>query len=268
MICKVPAHINAQLSPENLKQVCQALFFTTDKDICAVDKKVMTGHIPMGQEVTDSHYGPDQKEIWHFCRFEHILPDDKSFYPENIFPPTQLHVRGLIEDLYRSADSITHQFLEELGQRYPHHRRWFSEAVHGHNILRFLHYPPSSNNAPYAIPPHVDSSLFTILLFQDGGEFCYEDNGKTRVLKANKDEVLILPGLLLELLTEGEIKAVSHHVVFDENSSSRLSALFFVHPKPFTVLNYHDPRSGGELRTMTCSEFLWRHAQDLHITYE
>lgn len=93
---------------------------------------------------------------------------------------------------------------------------------------------------------HTDVSLFSVFLFGIEPGFAYEKPNGDKVKLDTIDKVVLFPGYLLELLTNGKIKALNHGVTLPENrTEERFSFAFFSIPKPDASIQLESFKGGG-----------------------
>ncbi|MGO5000178.1 2OG-Fe(II) oxygenase family protein [Oceanisphaera sp. W20_SRM_FM3] len=104
------------------------------------------------------------------------------------------------------------------------------------------YYPPVMNAPITAIDNtrlmrHIDVSLFSTFVFGLDSGFSYLNQQGELVALGKQTKIISFPGYLLEVLTEGKIKALQHQVDLPENrQQERFSFAFFSIPKPDSQL--------------------------------
>ncbi|AZQ60106.1 hypothetical protein EJ994_15340 [Maribacter sp. MJ134] len=94
---------------------------------------------------------------------------------------------------------------------------------------------------------HTDVSLFSIFLFGLESGFSYEKSSGDKVVLDSIDEVVLFPGHLMELMSNGKIKALNHGVVLPENRmEQRFSFAFFSLPKPQANMQFGSFKGSGK----------------------
>lgn len=113
----------------------------------------------------------------------------------------------------------------------------FYEAHIGHMIS--CNYYPKTEPFNYTaknntrLSEHRDVSLFTIFPFGFDRDFYYQNSKKEWVQIEATNNIVIFPGYLLEVFTNGKIKALNHCVKLPENrNSERFSFAYFSLPYP------------------------------------
>lgn len=133
-----------------------------------------------------------------------------------------------------------------LGSLYPSLIPIYNTSM-GHMISANYYPPVSKSQSIDRLTAHPDASLFTVFPFGIDEDFIFETpQGKWKSLK-KADEIICFSGYLLELLTEGEIKALNHKVKFNPNKlEERFSFAFFSLPKPTEALIIQNEEVTGE----------------------
>lgn len=107
------------------------------------------------------------------------------------------------------------------------------EVINGRNhwILRYLHYFPDQPVGSVLASPHPDKSGLTFYLGETAPGIQYLTKDKQWVnLSTDEDMVTVTPNLQLQYKTHGEVKALYHRVVANEQSmmNGRYSIVLFV----------------------------------------
>jgi hypothetical protein len=111
-------------------------------------------------------------------------------------------------------------------------------ASKGGFFFRFIHYFPASENGgkvgEETAQTHVDQSGFTLHLFESdkGLEFLTYDK-KWIPMPVGSKETVIIPSMQLQLRSAGELRALAHRVVANEQTEKdgRYSAVCFIQLK-------------------------------------
>ena len=106
-------------------------------------------------------------------------------------------------------------------------------------LLRCNYYPKRSSelsNKDFGIAPHTDYGCLT-LLFTDAtpGLEVELPSKKWEKVTANKDEIIVNFGDMLEIWSNKQIKATPHRVIGSDNE--RFSIPFFFNPQYDTIIS-------------------------------
>ena len=120
------------------------------------------------------------------------------------------------------------------------------------NLLRIIHYPPIQENESdksLRAAPHADINLITLLVgAEEGGLEVKNKEDEWIPIKPNSKSIVCNIGDMMQLITEGNLKSTPHRVVeYSANDSkSRYSMPFFLHPSPEVVLKsvYNENEEG------------------------
>ena len=112
-------------------------------------------------------------------------------------------------------------------------------------LLRMLRYEPSSDQAP-GIAAHTDFELFTLISENAPGlEVCGRDGTWRAVTTDGIEELVILAGDLLEVVTAGAVESPLHRV--GQSRRDRCALAFFMGLDPDQVLVPRRSRSEGSV---------------------
>ena len=213
------------------------------------------GYVPFGVEHAKDNPAPDLKEFWQTGR---VLPDDhplKEEYPVNIWPGADFE--AAIDGLYRQMDALSLTLLEICSLYLDKPADWLPEmAQHGNTILRVLHYPALGPDVPEGAvrsAQHEDINFITLLVgaSADGLEVMDHD-GEWIAVEGNHEHIIVDSGDMLQNLTNGLFKAVTHRVINPPDATSdRYSMPLFTHPRDEIDLTPRPEfiaRTGGEAK--------------------
>ena len=117
----------------------------------------------------------------------------------------------------------------------------FYNSSIGH-MVSCNYYPElnPSNSEALRLSKHVDASLFTVFVFGIDKGFSFQDCKNEKQALFSKDNIVVFPGYLLELLSNGKYKALEHQVDFLDANKERFSFAFFSLPKPNQKLRFQN----------------------------
>ncbi|MEO1095695.1 MAG: 2-oxoglutarate and iron-dependent oxygenase domain-containing protein [Cyanobacteria bacterium J06638_28] len=229
--------------------------------------KGQRGFTAFGREhAKDSPY-PDLKEFWHIGR--------ATAQPSNVWPaevPTfQTAMMALFEQLEQCANTLLEACALYLDLPQPFLR---DMTVNSPTLLRVLHYPPISAEAPESLraSPHEDINLITLLCeaTAPGLELRLQD-GSWLPIAAMPGQIIVDTGDMLQNLTNGLFKSTTHRVTNPNNDRDRRFSLpCFVHPRPDVDLSPHPiciARTGGKPKfpSLTAGEYLTQRLQEIGL---
>ncbi|HYZ47798.1 MAG TPA: 2-oxoglutarate and iron-dependent oxygenase domain-containing protein, partial [Sphingomonas sp.] len=124
------------------------------------------GYTPFGIETAKGATENDLKEFWHVGR---ELPAGHRFadvMPPNVWPEELPSFKETFLALYAEFDRIGAKLLSAIARYLSLAPNWFVEPVtDGNSVMRLLHYPPVSPEAPgVRAGAHEDINLITLLL--------------------------------------------------------------------------------------------------------
>ncbi|WP_136480415.1 2OG-Fe(II) oxygenase family protein [Cognatitamlana onchidii] len=197
---------------------------------------VFDGYSYMGQKDSSNQYDFDL--LHSFVLSEFTKP--------SLFPPMFSEFLNL-EWLRLTSEikNIEKKLIAEL--KIPRLDGFYQEHI-GH-MASCNYYPrldTRHQKSGSRLSQHVDVSLFTVFIFGAESGFSYSDeNGQQKALYAT-DNVVVFPGYLLEYLTQGTYKALSHQVGFKDFDKDRFSFAFFSIPKPNSKWSFNGVESTSE----------------------
>ena len=196
------------------------------------------GYVPFGIEHAKDNPAPDLKEFWQTGR---TLPDGhalKSEYSTNIWPTGDCPEFGpAVDGLYIQMEALSRTLLEICSQYLGMGPDWLPDmAIDGNTILRVLHYPALGEDVVEGAvrsAQHEDINFITLLVgaSADGLEVMDHDGGWIAV-EGNHEHIIVDSGDMLQNLTNGLFKAVTHRVINPPDATSdRYSMPMFTHPR-------------------------------------
>jgi isopenicillin N synthase-like dioxygenase len=236
------------------------------------------GFVPFGVEHAKGNLAPDLKEFWQSGRtlpIDHPKADEfpTNIWPEEILPGFQTSIDGLFCEMEKLSRELLCAASQYLGKP----EKWLSDmAEDGNTILRVIHYPPISSDAPPGAirsAQHEDINFITLLVGStaDGLEVMDHDGSWIKV-GGNHHHIIVDSGDMLQSLTNGLFKSTTHRVINpDDNTSDRFSMPLFVHPHNDIDLT---PRpefiaiTGGDAKypTITAGEYLRQRLEEIGLT--
>tara|TARA_B100000212_G_scaffold326976_1_gene289900 strand:- start:540 stop:1403 length:864 start_codon:yes stop_codon:yes gene_type:complete len=211
------------------------------------------GYTPYGIETALNENVPDQKEFWHqgSTTNKQLMP---NLYIE------ELNEFNFIDDLYREFENTGLEILRAIAKfNITYNCDIVDSAVDGNSILRLIHYPATEGGNEHRARAHNDVNLITLLIGgNEAGLEAQDRQGNWVSCNCSEDEIICNIGDMLELISNKKLKSTTHRVVTKGNESkSRYSIPFFLHPRPEVVLD----KSSG----LTADEFLTKRLQDIKL---
>lgn len=227
------------------------------------------GFVGQGRERAKGETVPDRKEFWHVGR--------EGDEPSNLWPEQVPEFRSAVLDLYQALETCGLHLLEAIALYLGEPRDSLRcLAVGGSSLLRVAHYPAqdgarkSSHDAAWAAP-HEDINFLTLLCEATGsGLELLRTDGTWMPVAAPPGQIIVDVADMLQNLTNGMLRSVTHRVVAAPESSARLSMPFFLHPRPevdLTPLSGCVTRTGGVERYphQTAGEYLARRLREIGL---
>lgn len=193
------------------------------------------GFTPFGVEIAKGASENDLKEFWHVGR---DLPEWHKYsgsMPPNVWPDYPDDFRDTLTALYAEFDRVGAQLLSAIAVYLGLDRDWFVEPVRdGNSVLRLLHYPPVSADAPgVRAGAHEDINLITLLLgAEEAGLQLLDRSGAWLAIDPPKGALVVNVGDMLQRLTNHVLPSTTHRVVNpppERRGKARYSMPFFLH---------------------------------------
>lgn len=200
------------------------------------------GYTAFGTEIAKGGTENDLKEFWHVGR---TLPEGSPLaatMPPNVWPTEIAGFRETYLALYDAFDAVGARILSGVARYLGLAPDWFDERIdNGNSILRMLHYPPVSVDAPgVRAGAHEDINLITLLLgAEEGGLQLLTKSGKWIPATPPPGALVINVGDMLQRLTNHVLPSTSHRVVNpppERRHIPRYSMPFFLHLRPDVMI--------------------------------
>ena len=132
-------------------------------------------------------------------------------------------------------------------------------AVDGNSILRLIHYPPTDGSNEHRARAHNDVNLITLLIGgNEAGLEAQDKQGNWVECNCDENEIICNIGDMLEIISNEKLNSTPHRVVSKGNETkSRYSIPFFLHPRPEILLNKDE--------TLTADKFLTKRLQEIKL---
>lgn len=163
--------------------------------------------------------------------------------PPNIWPGEIADFEQTFSDLFAAFDETGARILSGVARHLSLAPDWFdSRIANGNSILRLLHYPPVSPEAPgIRAGAHEDINLITLLLgAEEGGLELLTKSGNWIPATPPPGALVINVGDMLQRLTNHVLPSTSHRVVNpppERRHLARYAMPFFLHLRPDVVID-------------------------------
>ena len=196
------------------------------------------GYTPFGIEIAKGATENDLKEFWHVGRELPAGHRYRATMPDNLWPETPAGFRETFLALYAEFDRVGLRLLSAIARHLGLDPQWFDPAVeNGNSVMRLLHYPPVSPEAPgVRAGAHEDINLITLLLgAEEAGLELLDRDGRWLPIKPPEGALVVNVGDMLQRLTNHVLPSTTHRVVNpppERRGSARYSMPFFLHLAP------------------------------------
>ena len=221
----------------------QAFFALGDDDkrrFFAPEAMAQRGYTPFRAEHAAGAKASDLKEFFQVGRVD--VDDDhpvharygKNLWPDAFVPGFEAAMRTL----YTRLDAMAGELLAACARFLDEDAAFFTDAVKtGDTILRLIHYPALGEVPPpdaVRAGAHEDINFITLLCGATAeGLELKERDGSWRAVEAGHDDLIVDTGDMMQNVTNGVLRSVTHRVVVTESAKDhpRYSMPFFVHPR-------------------------------------
>ncbi len=196
------------------------------------------GYTPFKTEIAKGASHVDLKEFWHVGRELAAGHRFSELMAPNIWPDQPEGFRETFIELFAAFDTAGDKLLSAIAVHLGLAPDWFDHAVKdGNSVLRLLHYPPVTEDAPNVrAGAHEDINLITLLLgAEEAGLELLDKDGEWLPVKPPEGALVVNVGDMLQRLTNHVLPSTTHRVVnppVDRRGHSRYSMPFFLHPAP------------------------------------
>ncbi len=196
------------------------------------------GYTPFKTEIAKGATHVDLKEFWHIGRELAAGHRFSELMAPNIWPDQPEGFRETFIELFAAFDTAGDRLLSAIAVHLGLAPDWFDHAVKdGNSVLRLLHYPPVTEDAPNVrAGAHEDINLITLLLgAEEAGLELLDKDGEWLPVKPPEDAMVVNVGDMLQRLTNHVLPSTTHRVVnppVERRGHSRYSMPFFLHPAP------------------------------------
>jgi len=165
----------------------------------------------------------DIKEIDH--KFENYGP--------NLWPPRMPDFRKAVYDYYLEFSKVEKHLANKIEEALEINQDFIAEKMteKSPSTMRLIYYPavqgiPEDNL--FGISAHTDYEMFTLLTQSEEGSQLKHRSGKWNMVDSTRYEIIVMLGDMLEVITNGVIKATPHRVpptAYDRYSITRFCAI-------------------------------------------
>ena len=175
------------------------------------------GYTPFGVEAAKGAAQVDLKEFWHTGR--DLPPGDpyRRWMRDNVWPDAELPpFRPAVAGLFAALDDLGLRVLRAIARRLELPDTFFDDKVErGNSILRLLHYPPVTADAPgVRAGAHEDINVITLLLgAEEAGLQLKDADGEWLDIAPPPGALVVNIGDMLQRLTNHVLPSTSHRAV-------------------------------------------------------
>ncbi|WP_066655453.1 isopenicillin N synthase family dioxygenase, partial [Sphingomonas sp. CCH9-H8] len=174
------------------------------------------GYTPFKTEIAKGATHVDLKEFWHIGRELATGHRFSELMAPNIWPDQPEGFRETFVELFAAFDTAGDKLLSAIAVHLGLAPDWFDHAVKdGNSVLRLLHYPPVTEDAPNVrAGAHEDINLITLLLgAEEAGLELLDKDGEWLPVKPPEGAMVVNVGDMLQRLTNHVLPSTTHRVV-------------------------------------------------------
>jgi isopenicillin N synthase-like dioxygenase len=200
------------------------------------------GYTAFGMEIAKGASENDLKEFWHIGREMPAGHPLASIMTPNLWPSEVAGFRETFAALYDAFDAAGARILAGVARHLGLAPDWFDDKIeNGNSVLRLLHYPPVSAQAPgIRAGAHEDINLITLLLgAEEGGLQLLTRTGNWIPATPPAGALVINVGDMLQRFTNHVLPSTSHRVVNpppERRHVARYSMPYFLHLRPDVLI--------------------------------
>ncbi len=193
------------------------------------------GYTAFGTEIAKGARHVDLKEFWHVGRdlpAGHPLSEQQ---PNNVWPAEVPEFRAVFDEMFAEFDRVGALLLSAIARYLGLADDWFDDSIRdGNSVLRLLHYPPITGDAPgIRAEAHEDINTITLLLgAEEAGLEILDRDGSWLPVSPPPGALAVNVGDMLQRLTNHRLPSTTHRVRNPDAgraSHARYSMPFFLH---------------------------------------
>lgn len=196
------------------------------------------GYTPFGKETALGETVPDLKEFWHHGPVIDSSYDSRIM--KNIYVNEIKEFNDILDTLFIYMNDLGSKLLSSISLTLDLPINFFDDSTaKGNSLLRLIHYPPSKNTNMLRAREHADINLITLLIgANEPGLEVKDKSGNWIPVSSSFEDIVCNIGDMMQLITDKNLKSTPHRVVKykSDETKSRFSIPFFLHPSPDTVL--------------------------------
>jgi isopenicillin N synthase-like dioxygenase len=175
----------------------------------------------------------------------------------NLWPTALPELEKLVDRWNTSLGAVALRLLREWALALGAAENVFDAAFADHpfSLIKIVRYPGESNDEPVqGVGAHRDGGVLTLLLVEpDKGGLQVEHDGEWIDAPSIPGAFVVNIGEMLELATDGYLKATLHRVISPKTGTDRISIPFFFNPALDATMPHLtlDPELASEARGLS-----------------
>ncbi len=196
--------------------------------------------------------------------------------PDNVWPTELPGFEPATQGLFQALDQLGQQVLRAIARYLGLADDAFVDPTHdGNSVLRLLHYPPVSADAPgVRAGAHEDINAITLLLgAEEAGLELLDRDGRWLPINPPPGSVVCNIGDMLQRMTNHVLPSTTHRVVNpapERRGVARYSTPFFLHFRPDYLIETLPSCVGAErpnryLEPITADAYLRQRLREIRL---
>ncbi len=144
---------------------------------------------------------------------------DKEFenYGPNLWPPKMPFFREAIYDYFLECSKVEKKLASVIEETLGIEKNYIKSKMtdRSPSTMRMIYYPPVEGTPEdnlFGISAHTDYEVFTLLTQSEHGSQLQKPSGDWHNVDCSRYEIIVMLGDMLEVITNGLIKATPHRV--------------------------------------------------------
>jgi len=175
------------------------------------------GWSPCGEEPA---YSPNTKatcSAFDMCYEIEEIDEEFENYGPNLWPPEMPDFKDAVYEYFLEFSKVEKQLANKIEKTLNLKKNFIASKMteRSPSTMRLIYYPPIEGTPEenlFGISTHTDYEVFTLLTQSEKGSQLKHRSGKWHLVESDRYEIIVMLGDMLEVMTNGIIKATPHRV--------------------------------------------------------